>query len=285
MIILLHFSIMQDISTHPRIVAPRRRAQPLVWDGTSVNPEQLCSADSWHVQPRGSSLHRHMVLELLWNEAPLTLRVLDRTFALNQPTVVILPPGTLHIAEPIGQSFSRRLIGRNLSIREEALHGAENRLQLRSAILRRQHSQLLLPLLRHIHSRIRSDAPPAQPDFAELLAGLCALLRDLGYATPRPAPVVTSAIDRALEVLYKRHTDPTLRVADLARAAGLSEPHFRRLFVLHTGNPPHRLLARLRVYHARQLMARRHIKATSAAAQTGFGSVSAMYKQLQQHTR
>jgi transcriptional regulator GlxA family with amidase domain len=113
-----------------------------------------------------------------------------------------------------------------------------------------------------------------------MLAGLCSLLHDLGYANPQPTKIAKGAVERALDVLYARHTDPKLRVHDLARAATMSQSHFRKLFSEQMGQSPHQMLARLRRLHVRRLMEQRGLKASAIAAGTGFGSVSAMYKQL-----
>jgi AraC-like DNA-binding protein len=280
---LLYFSLV--LIKRRKTAKPRRQkpVPPLVMDGTGVDPLQVCSAGTWPVQRASTPLHRHLVLELLWNEAPMSICLLDRFVLLKEPTVVLLPPGTPHIAKSAQTSYSRRKIGRDISIRREVFEVEGNPLNLRAAILPPRHTALVLPLLRHIHSRMRAASPPSRHHLSTMLSGLCSVLHDLGYSDAQPSGVVKGAVERALSVLYARHADPTLRVNDLARAAFMSQSHFRKIFSEQTGQSPHKLLTRLRRLHVRRLKEQRNLKASAIAAGTGFGSVSAMYKQLSQN--
>lgn len=58
---------------------------------------------------------------------------------------------------------------------------------------------------------------------------------------------------RAKDLADRRHAEP-LRVADLARAAGLSPAHFSRSFQREFGEPPHRYLLTRRLERAATLL-------------------------------
>ncbi len=72
----------------------------------------------------------------------------------------------------------------------------------------------------------------------------------------------------------KRRLHEPLRVADLARAACMSEPTFYRAFRNEFGITPVAYLTRLRVDRARTLLADPARTVTDVAASVGFGSVS-----------
>lgn len=63
-----------------------------------------------------------------------------------------------------------------------------------------------------------------------------------------------------------------LRLAELARTAGLSEKHFRRLFARVYGETPGRFLARVRIGRAKELLAR-GASVTEACMGVGFSSL------------
>ncbi len=81
----------------------------------------------------------------------------------------------------------------------------------------------------------------------------------------------------------KRRLHEPLRVADLARAACMSEPAFYRAWRTEFGLTPVAYLTRLRVDRARQLLADPARSVTDVAASVGFGSVSHFIRVYREH--
>jgi AraC-like DNA-binding protein len=76
---------------------------------------------------------------------------------------------------------------------------------------------------------------------------------------------------RAREALCDEFAE-ALRIEQLAREAGLSEKHFRRLFAQTYGDTPGRFLAQVRIGRAKELLAR-GASVTEACVGVGFSSV------------
>jgi len=74
-------------------------------------------------------------------------------------------------------------------------------------------------------------------------------------AKPTPAAPPTAVL-KVVE-LMRRRLHESLRIEELADAAGLSHFHFARQFKTATGHPPHEYLIRLRVDRAQELIAQR----------------------------
>ena len=83
--------------------------------------------------------------------------------------------------------------------------------------------------------------------------------------------------------LAKRRLHERLRVADLARAACMSEPAFYRAWRSEFGLTPLAYLTRLRVDRARQLLGNPQRSVTDVAAAVGFGSVSHFIRVYREH--
>jgi AraC-like DNA-binding protein len=82
---------------------------------------------------------------------------------------------------------------------------------------------------------------------------------------------VLRRLARAREAMHDEFAE-ALRLRALARAAGLSEKHFRRLFEQAYGETPGRFLARLRIGRAKELLAR-GASVTEACMGVGFSSL------------
>jgi AraC-like DNA-binding protein len=76
---------------------------------------------------------------------------------------------------------------------------------------------------------------------------------------------------RARDFIAGSH-DEDVRLADMARAAGLSPFHFQRLFRRAMGETPHAYLTRVRLDHAKEMLARGR-SVTDACFDVGFSSV------------
>jgi AraC-like DNA-binding protein len=74
--------------------------------------------------------------------------------------------------------------------------------------------------------------------------------------------------------IESHYTQP-IRIVDLARQAHLSERHFTRIFTLNYQVPPIEYILRLRLQHARRLLANSDRSLTQIAADCGFYDLSA----------
>ncbi|QJW98295.1 AraC family transcriptional regulator [Frigoriglobus tundricola] len=122
------------------------------------------------------------------------------------------------------------------------------------------------------------DAPAAIPVLRPLI------LRELSYwlltgphggAVARMVLTNTHAADviRAVHVLRDRFTEP-IRVAELARVAGLSPSAFHRRFKAVTALTPLQYQKQLRLLEARRLLVAEAASVESAAARVGYESAS-----------
>jgi len=90
-------------------------------------------------------------------------------------------------------------------------------------------------------------------------------------ATDEGAPgVVSSPIGDTLHWIHWQYNRPELTLADLSRAAHLSEAHFGRLFRSEIGIPPMKYLTRYRMERARELLRRTRLHIAEIAAAVGF---------------
>ena len=85
--------------------------------------------------------------------------------------------------------------------------------------------------------------------------------------------VVDRRLRRAIEFMHD-NCARELKLAEMARAAYLSEFHFARLFKKITGTTPHTYLAGLRVERARRLLAETDLALSEVGARVGYSSQS-----------
>lgn len=90
--------------------------------------------------------------------------------------------------------------------------------------------------------------------------------RSVGKLTPRQFDAVRSRIDDRL--------NETLRLADLATAAGLSPYHFSRAFKASTGRSPYRFVQERRIDRAKTLLLTTDWPIAAIALECGFSSQS-----------
>ncbi|MBX2805074.1 MAG: AraC family transcriptional regulator [Hyphomicrobiales bacterium] len=79
---------------------------------------------------------------------------------------------------------------------------------------------------------------------------------------------------RRIEAYIEAHLDAPLRISELAEIAGLSEFHFARMFKTSTGEPPHRLVQRLRIEKAQRLISQTKMELAEIALSCGFATQS-----------
>ena len=118
----------------------------------------------------------------------------------------------------------------------------------------------------------------------------CLLAAAVRLMLPEPENPATTRIDPRLSDALRMIQDapegnPT--VTQLADAAGLSEPHFRRLFRAELGMSPKQYLIRTRMEFAQRLLQFEGLRVTEAAALLGYRSVypfSAQYRRVMGRT-
>jgi AraC family transcriptional regulator len=91
-----------------------------------------------------------------------------------------------------------------------------------------------------------------------------------------------SAVERALETMRRRYTDP-LTLQDLAKEAFLSPYHFNRVFRQTTGVPPGRFLAALRMQSAKQMLLTTDLRVSDVCLDVGYrslGTFTTHFRQL-----
>lgn len=124
------------------------------------------------------------------------------------------------------------------------------------------------------------------PLYVESLANLLAvhLLREYSNTPSRITLYRGGLGDRkVLQVLdyIQAHLDRSIKLADLADVAGMSQFHFSRLFKQSMGSSPHQYILQQRVERAKQLLRQTKVAISEVALQCGFNSQS----HLSQHFR
>ncbi len=83
---------------------------------------------------------------------------------------------------------------------------------------------------------------------------------------------MNSAVDRAVNCIWERYSDP-LSLSDLAQSAWLSRFHFARVFKEQTGVSPGRFLAAVRIHQAKRMLLNSSISVAGVSAAVGYGSL------------
>jgi AraC family transcriptional regulator len=117
------------------------------------------------------------------------------------------------------------------------------------------------------------------PLYVESLANLLAvhLLREYSNTQTRIALCRGGLGERkVLQVLdyIHAHLDRSIKLADLANVAGMSQFHFSRLFKQSMGSSPHQYILQQRVERAKQLLRQSKVAISDVALQCGFNSQS-----------
>ena len=143
-------------------------------------------------------------------------------------------------------------------------------------------------LLRRLWAEAGRDATAAKLMVDGLFHQLLATLLRLAGAPERSftpaAPLDAHRLARATDHAEAR-LDGTLTVAELARAACLSAPHFARAFCAATGRTPHAWVTARRIERARRLLADpARPPLAEVALACGFGSQSHFTRVFRAHT-
>lgn len=132
-------------------------------------------------------------------------------------------------------------------------------------------------LLRALASDVRAGSPQGRLYGEALAATLAAhLIRHHSTAPALHAPrtAIAPAILRRVTEYVAAHLAESLRLAQLASLAGLSQFHFARAFKKSTGLAPHQYVVRRRVERARDLLLRGGGGVADVASQVGFADQS-----------
>lgn len=101
-------------------------------------------------------------------------------------------------------------------------------------------------------------------------------LKRIAPRTPQHPAVPSSHYARIAPALayLAGHLSESLRVVDLANRCGLSEPHFRRLFIQAIGKSPHSYWLNLRLQMACSLLRSTSLSVLEISEQAGFETLS-----------
>ena len=84
----------------------------------------------------------------------------------------------------------------------------------------------------------------------------------------------------AIEEIRARFTDNELSISELARACGISDAYFRRLFSGKTGVNPREYIVRLRIQYAERLLKSGELSVEEVAASCGYVEVSSFSREF-----
>ena len=102
---------------------------------------------------------------------------------------------------------------------------------------------------------------------AEVAFDVLSDLAEIFELSPGPDERVARAMEHV-----RKHLAETVRRADLARAAGVSEAHLQELFRVSAGVSPMEYVIRLRLRRAMDLLARTGLPVGQVAERCGFAS-------------
>lgn len=90
-----------------------------------------------------------------------------------------------------------------------------------------------------------------------------------GYAPAK----IKKQLEKTIDYFSRNFGNPELTVADLAKVCGVSEGHFRRIFLKAYHMPPVKYMNLYRLNTARQMLASTDLTISETAARCGFNSV------------
>lgn len=92
---------------------------------------------------------------------------------------------------------------------------------------------------------------------------------------PSGSAIEHEAVARSLQFLQSRWHEP-IKVSDLVRVSAMSRRGFAKAFERHTGSRPKLELSRLRLDHARRLLAETELPLARIAARCGYQSANSL---------
>lgn len=165
-----------------------------------------------------------------------TLHIDDRTFAVEEGMIALVPPNTKHrntSTNALQAIFVRGDFNHLFQVTEPLLirGGARNEgLLLAQLLLENQHEK---------------------PDYAEALGNALShyILNHMNIQNP-----VEQAVSRIVQELIAQYNDPCLSVTDLLNQSGYAEDYIRACFKRTVGSTPNGYLTVLRIRHACQMI-------------------------------
>ena len=91
-------------------------------------------------------------------------------------------------------------------------------------------------------------------------------------------------IDSACEYMREHCTDSELSIIGVSRRSGLSDAHFRRLFVKYMGISPQKYLINLKIDRAKELLALEWLTVSEIAEQSGFSDFAYFSRLFKNYT-
>jgi len=134
------------------------------------------------------------------------------------------------------------------------------------------HDPRIQHLMYALLEDLREGCPAGSQYALSLVTALCVHLArryTVRRAQPSSPVMPRTRLNRVLAFIEER-VDENLRLADLAKAAGMSMFHFAKLFKQSTGHSPHQYVLARRMEKAKQLLRQEGVSVLEVSARTGF---------------
>jgi AraC-like DNA-binding protein len=247
------------------------------WDGALVAEATTA--------PAGEILQEHQVVSVQRWLTPACIR--SRTgparWSTHPPGFNLFLPGDAQHGEWRG-SIRYQL----LFITAERVQAALGTGWERSGLTRWRGPRFELPFVAHLLSALMRDCEAGYP--AGPLAGdalVAALVAYLDRRSSGPAPARPGALGRRLHLVreyIEANLARPLRLAELARMAGVGARRFTTLFAAETGWSPHRYLVNRRIERAKALMLDTRLTLADIGSAVGFPDPAQFSRVFRQHT-
>lgn len=229
----------------------------------------------------------HITKLVLVMESYLTRRILRHTAGRTSDGFVYILSGQCHYTFADGAEFTVRA-GDLLYLAKDAVYrmnvdcdryryifcdfffSAEKLRQ--SFVLTPKNSREFEKCFRRLKNSYQLSGPSRTLTCMSLLYQIYAMVMDqaqTGYVPGSARAKIEAAQDR----IRTRLADPNLRVSQLARDAGMSEVHFRKLYQSLYGVTPARSIIGQRIAYAKKLLELEEFHLEDVALQSGFGSL------------
>jgi AraC-like DNA-binding protein len=206
-----------------------------------------------------------------------SFQVYDRVYSVLPGQLVLLPKNLLHIVRSVSPRGGEHwVVHFTLPGPEPSLEGLPLVVGIprtvRATVKGRFRAMLREYRQREAHAQLRLDAL-----MAELLS-LYLRGSNAGGRSVRANQPLWPQVEKALAYAQTQCLAPGLTVGDLARAAGLSESHFRRIFHAYTGNTPKEYVLNQKLERAQGALLEGDLNCTQIAELCGFSSLHVFSK-------
>jgi AraC-like DNA-binding protein len=201
------------------------------------------------------------------------------------PRERVVRPGEAFLVNVPGDTGYRLAPGREWSfiyilfVGDMARHHVATLLERHGPVLAMPPAAPPVEILQRLH---RECSAGVTHDPHALSATLYRFLMEL-YRVLDPRDDIPACVGRAIRRIERDYRDPALRLADLARDAGLSLYHFARLFRRHTGVSPYAYLLRVRMSEALDHLLSTPLSVKEISRMMGFNEVSHFCRVFRQH--